>query len=645
MYMVKSRINPTIQYPETKEIHPDDHNIESSTYNIVIGSGSGAREVVVALGRARHEHDDKGVVYYPMYLVDNNQTAGKIGFLEFPVNEISAAIDDEGDVDPDAIGEPLMCDFANCDYINSMITVPSEPVQSTAVVAPSIFDLEEVTRSDVGVEKTNTLFEFDMNKKQPLTLIEEDKHIADDLRTDYIVSPKNEWIERFMKNNKYAIHPGVDCIFSVICDAFEQIGQQTTTEKLREVLANEITDDIYQKYRSAYLTIENEIHDGERQLKTFQSSLKELRKRVKKASDKAEHETIVKHAKELDAKSKSIKQQNEMYRLLSKQQFGFIADLDTFAKFQDCLRTAGCCVDKWAFHFLERKLNVKLILLSESAFSEDSHDSVLECGTVDESRAPEFYIIVSYKNSKYRLISYMNKRILTYREIPYDIRMLIVTRCKEHNSTGFNLITDFRNLKTKFGAPLDYANQFENDAVFQFYDKAHNSPFPGTGSGEIIPIDQFHRYLDLHKINNWRRKLDDNWTQSPFTFDNKKWASVEHYYQGSKYKKGFPDYYAKFSLDSEGDLSKDPYLAKLAGGKRPHDMKPPGAIIDPDFYNGRNLEERDLAIQSKFEQNLDLLQLLSATGSATLNRFRRGNRAEESTFLVKLRKDLCNSIV
>ena len=641
--MVKSRINPTIQYPETKEIHPDDHNIESSTYNIVIGSG--AREVVVAFGRARHEHDDKGVVYYPMYLVDNNQTAGKIGFLEFPVNEISAAIDDEGDVDPDAIGEPLMCDFANCDYINSLITVPSEPVQSTAVVAPSIFDLEEVTRSDVGVEKTNTLFEFDMNKKQPLTLIEEDKHIADDLRTDYIVSPKNEWIERFMKNNKYAIHPGVDCIFSVICDAFEQIGQQTTTEKLREVLANEITDDIYQKYRNAYLTIENEIHDGERQLKTFQSSLKELRKRVKKASDKAEHETIVKHAKELDAKSKSIKQQNEMYRLLSKQQFGFIADLDTFAKFQDCLRTAGCCVDKWAFHFLEHKLNIKLILLSESAFSEDSHDSVLECGTVDESRAPEFYIIVSYKNSKYRLISYLNKRILTYREIPYDIRMLIVTRCKEHNSTGFNLITDFRNLKTKFGAPLDYANQFENDVVFQFYDKAHNSPFPGTGSGEIIPIDQFHRYLDLHKITNWRRKLDDNWTQSPFTFDNKKWASVEHYYQGSKYKKGFPDYYAKFSLDSEGDLSKDPYLAKLAGGKRPHDMKPPGAIIDPDFYNGRNLEERDLAIQSKFEQNLDLLQLLSATGSATLNRFRRGNRAEESTFLVKLRKDLCNSIV
>jgi hypothetical protein len=52
MYMVQSRINRAIQYPETKEIHPDDHNLESSTYNIIVG---GSREVVIALGRARRQ--------------------------------------------------------------------------------------------------------------------------------------------------------------------------------------------------------------------------------------------------------------------------------------------------------------------------------------------------------------------------------------------------------------------------------------------------------------------------------------------------------------------------------------------------------------------------------------------------------------
>ena len=635
MYMVKSRINNTIQYPETKEIHPDDHNRESSTY--VIYWNNGKRDIIVALGQARHEYDDKGIVYYPVYLVDDNKIAGKIGYVEFMLDTIAMVIDDEGDVDANAIGEPLMCDFANTYYINQFNTTDT---QTEPVIEPTIFDIQP-ENNDIKDTNMDTIFEFDMNKKQPLSLIEEDKYIADDLKTDYVESPKNEWIERFMQNNKYAIHNENDCIFSVIRDAFEQIGQQTTNEKLREVLANQITDDIYQNYRNAYLTIENEIRDGERQIKTLQISLKELRKRVKKVNDKIEHEIIVKQAKEIDEKNKSIKQQNDMYRLISKQQFKLFADLDTFAKFQESIRTTGCCIDKWAFRFLESKLHIKLILLSESAFLDDSHDSVLECGTVDESRNPEFYIIVSYKNSQYRLVSYINKRILTFREIPYDIRMLIITRCKEHNSTGFNLIQDFRNLKTKFGAPLDYENQFENDVCLQFYDKAHSSPYPGTGSGEIIPIDQLHNYLELYKIDNWRRQLDDNWTQSPFMLDNKKWASVEHYYQASKYRKGFPDFYSQFSLDTKSDLSSNPYLAKCVGGKQPHELKLPCITIDTDFYNGRNLEERDLAIKSKFEQNLDLLQLLSATGSARLNHFRRANKAVESTFLAKLRRDLC----
>lgn len=619
--------NPHILTAMTKIMNP--------VYGLMFG---GKRNIIVTFGKANHDHSSKGVIYYPMYHVLDNKTNDKIGVIEFPIEQMASIIDEDGDIDADKINEPLYYDFVNDEYLDSFEKEEKDEKKEIEDVKPlSIFDIE-LTPIDEPI--TPTLFETDVNKKQPLTLSEEVKEDAQKLRDEYVESPKNVWIERFMQNNKYNIHDGGDCIFTAIRDAFEQIGQIITIQKLRDVLAGEITDELYRKYRNAYLTIENEIQEGELQIKRLQSSLKELKKRIKKVSDKSEHESIINQAKECVTKSKSIKQLNETYRSLAKQHFGFVSELDTFAKFQDCIRTTNCCVDKWAFYLLERKLNIKLILLSEDAFVDDSLDSVLDCGASGDIIAPNFYIIISYKGSKYKLVSYMNKRILTYREIPYDIRMLILNKCKEHNSVGFNLIQDFRNLKAKYGVELDKNIEPKTDITLQFYDKSYNAAYPGLGSGESIQLDRIPEFLKLSQADNWRRKLDDTWSGSPFILDNKKWASVDHYYQGSKYRKGYPDFYKRFSLDIDSPLSKDPILAKLVGGKDPHELKPKGYAIDPDFYGGRYLEERDAAIKAKFEQNPHLLDILKSTGGATLTRFKRGEIPKQADFLMKLRKEL-----
>ena len=88
-------------------------------------------------------------------------------------------------------------------------------------------------------------------------------------------------------------------------------------------------------------------------------------------------------------------------------------------------------------------------------------------------------------------------------------------------------------------------------------------------------------------------------------------------------------------------------MARIAGSKtgknKDNVLREKHIKVDPDFYeigpNSRDKTERLTAIIAKFNQNLDLKQVLLETKRAKLVHFIRGREPEVDTELMKLRRD------
>jgi predicted NAD-dependent protein-ADP-ribosyltransferase YbiA (DUF1768 family) len=97
-------------------------------------------------------------------------------------------------------------------------------------------------------------------------------------------------------------------------------------------------------------------------------------------------------------------------------------------------------------------------------------------------------------------------------------------------------------------------------------------------------------------------------------------------------------------MNPEGELSKDPVLAKGAGGKsgksKGSKVRPTDVKIDPNFFSTRSKEEMKRAQKAKFTQHSDLRKLLSDTKDAKLTHFVRGSEPVTFTGLMEIRRDL-----
>jgi predicted NAD-dependent protein-ADP-ribosyltransferase YbiA (DUF1768 family) len=682
-----------IYFEQSRELDEIDIGHESYLYEIVLFG----RIHTIAVGTHRKVPDLKHQYYIPVYLIHKGQVKAQIGAFQFESSEkntkaqIQPFLDRTGDLDLNRFSDLILYHFADdaffYDTHSEMSPAEINELESEYINRPTKEKGSDITESKEDQEEDSDLvltekdlkqkrvtanlsssdeflksgiFEYDTTRKAVDTLLEETAEQSAKLRKEFKTekgSDKGIWIEKFMQNREFNIvetSSNGDCFFDTVRIAFSQIGYITTIHKLRAILVNELTDEQYELYRSLYMSTLSEKEDIEKQMKTIVATVNQLKTRLQKTVDPTDRDKIIKSIKKISEEHSDLKKNKLISANNLLEDFKFMKNIDSIENLREFIKTPEYWADAWSISVLEEKLNVKLLIFAETAYTNGDNNSVFQCGneSSDNIPTPNFYIMTTYSGNHYRLISYKNKYIFKFSEIPYDVKVQVVIKCLEKNSGAFYKIQDFRNFKSKIGVPAEEGAKNEEedeskspmytkDVIFMFYHKSNHVPKAGKGSNETISQSAILEYSDLNspEKKDWRKKLDDYWT-AQFTLDGSKWLSVEHYYQGSKFKKNNPDFTKLFSLDSGSDISKSVEDARTAGSKPSNKLRPANIKIDADFYGGRNDVERERAVYAKFSQNIDLRNILLATRRAKLMKYIVKSPPQTDFILMKVREKL-----
>jgi hypothetical protein len=786
--MVRSRIDPTINYPEVKAL--DQTDTKDSQYKAPLYEAEVLGiHTIVSIGQIKNTFIEKGIVYFPLYLIKDDKVLSQIGVIEAMQETIPSLLDEENDINLEKAEPALIYSFVKESLIRKAVYIAgraeaegvaesSKPkIKSKLSLAPLSMSASEKERKDAlkksavlskelglrlegeeeGIEGEDAE-EADLQRAIRVSILEGSK--VPDLPLKYASIPvqtldqfeaerkryrhvKDEsWMESYYENNNFKViqnSGGGDCFFMIICQAYKTIDPDTTMSviKLRRLLSYALTERQFTEYKTLYDDYSREEKRLVKENQDIATRNKEIKERFQNSQSKQEKLDLKAESEKLVVSNKRVMQELEVIKE-NKKEVKFMKGVKTIQQLREVMQkgemTSEYWADAWAIAALEVILNIKFVILSYNDYNQNQRKSfqeinVVNCGSdlttslVEEirknvaevSRAegaavlgsgtsgkaglagsaasaasedyefnPDYYIMVSHSMEHYELITYYGNAMLTFPEIPYCVKLQIVTRCLQGKffNGAYSHIPQFRLFIQELGIAKKVEGRMVDESVDALSAAASNPHFseniqlvhhrnagdemPGRAQGDYVAQNDRPGFMELggggheHRgSNSWRRKISNEWN-APFTLDGHRWLSVEHYYQANKFLKKHPEFYLLFTMDANkkskyyepssvlSRIAHDVELATYAGRKQGTTkidgkkvvLRPEEVVIDPDFFNGRHAKVLEDATLAKFTQNDDLANILLLTNNAKLINYHHTKEPSVSVHLMRVRSKL-----
>jgi predicted NAD-dependent protein-ADP-ribosyltransferase YbiA (DUF1768 family) len=680
--MVKSRIHDKVEYDESRKMYEDDKKHDTVVYSCTL------LDTVyrIALGKQRSDMSHLGMYYFPIYLISNrNKIKGKVGVFEIEASRVNSIRDKDQDVIISLLGKPLLFPYVTTEYLTTFGKKHVEevkddekdkkddkPGKKEEETSDEIFSVPK-RKNKKSPPKTDFLKKEDVFEKKDTKIVEkltpETLEDAERIRKNYKNKTTDSWITKTMKNPNYTMvqnSGGGECFFHAVVQGVATIGMDTSVEKLRKTLSQELDIGQVDIYRNLHKMLQEEKKNLEEKIKLNKEELI----RLKKGSDttsisRNQANTIVNKYKETEDLLKRLSQEQSLnesnqkdFRFMDTILYGMddgkYKTMSVLEKAQVFVTTADFWADAWAISKLESVLGIKTIILTDT---EDS--TCIVKYTEGEVIQPKHYIIMNHTTAgagHYELVTYKEKGAFEFTELPYDLKIMIIKHCSQKDAGQFMHINEFKQLKYDLGLheePADvveikYDNLFDKFSTLRFHGRAAKE-MPGKSNGDTMSSSYKNNsyFLELEqfiakdeKRKSWRRMFDDSWTEAQFEVQNKHWASVEHYLMASTFKEQDPELFGLLSLDSKSAISSDLVKAKKEVADRKKNKVKKIHELDPDIIRECRIE----ALRAKFIQNSDLTTMLVHTKMSKLDRLvQYGSPTEPDIELMKIRKEMKNA--